>query len=79
MVAFVKDPQVAADVFHAVCDRYSFPDPYSMYFVDVLTQLLELKEVSEYQRFFKLCGINAMVVKVPVPRQEEQHEEQSPD
>lgn len=79
MVAFVRDLEGAAGVFHAVCDRYAFPDPYSMYFVDVLLNLLDIRDPKEFKRFFKLCGIQAHVIQIPAPKKETQREEQSGD
>ncbi len=78
MVAFVKDAKAAAGIFKLGC-RDKFPDPYSMYFVEVLVDLLDLQTPREIQRFFNLCQIPAFVVEVPATNTENQDEEQSGD
>lgn len=70
MVAFNPDIRGAAEIYDVMCSRYQFPDPYAMYFIDVLLHLLDLEKPEEFKRFFKLCGIEAHVVQIPAPKKE---------
>ena len=70
MVAFARNTRAAADVFQTTCARYPLPDPYAQYFLQVLVSLLDLQEADEIQEFFNQCGLDALVVEIPVSKKE---------